>query len=377
MTEIKTTEEKNIEIETKTDSEVNISLETNCSIFTKVIDSISDLMEDSVTLRITPLDIIIRCMDKSRFVMVDLNIKSAFFDKFNVNKETIMTILIPRLKSILNRYRKNDIINISLDNHNQLLLISLKNDSYYSRDYTIPLILSEADNLLDPPTNLEFSCNIIFNHKQLTNISNDLKTIKSGISINANQNELIFSNSKNKNTNTITIPKEQLKEFEIEEEMSGCYNLDTFKSVLSLDSIFSSNTIQFSPDRPLILKFSMDNLTINYLIAPEQDEKEEPEDLDFDEEKSSIEEDEWDKEEESNEEKESNEEEKSEEEKTPEKEYPNLSECLMGEIEKLANTDLKMLKIEANKQLDLEIKKQAHKKTVISSIKNKLFPEED
>lgn len=360
-----------IEKETKIESQINISLEenTNIKLLQKVISSINQLLDDEVTLKLTPSEFIIRCLDKSRFVMVDLTIKSSFFKDFTITKDLLMTIPLSRLHSIFNCYRKTDTISITFDNFDQTLLIELIND--ISRHYTIPLI--QPDDISDPtdlqnPTAMKFDCNITFFHKQLTNILSDLKSLKSMIEITANNNQIIFTNSQNKSQNTITIPTEQLKDIsDIETEISSLYSQDTFTSILDLDLLFESNTLHFSAKHPLLLRFSNEDLSINYLIAPCEPEKksypEIPEEGEYSEDKEDDED--WGEEESEEEESEEKESEEDEEE------YPNLSKCSMTKIEDLANTDLKMLKIKANEQLGLEIKKQARKTTTLALIANK------
>lgn len=371
-----------------TDLKISLEETSKVKILQKIIASINAVIEGDVNIKFTPTDVIIRSFDHSRYAMVDLNIKDSFFKEFSLNKEIILTISLNRLNKVLGRYRNNDNVIISIDSYDQLLLILFLSET--PREYTIPLVSPEDEqdpSSLADPKDLTFDAHIEFHHKQLTEAINDVQTLSRPIIIRANKDEIIFTNEENKSRNKITIPTSLVKNSEIPKITESLYSQDLLKNAIALDTIFKSNTVKFSSEMPLLINYSNEDIEINYLLAPQRPEEELPE-----EELSEEDDEEWEEKEEQEEKSEpeitekmeaeliSNdilEEEQEEEikEEKIKKEYPDLKELSMPEIEILANSNLKMLKIEANKQLNLEIKKQARKTTTIATIKEALFPE--
>jgi proliferating cell nuclear antigen len=277
-------------------------------LFSKVLNAAAAVLEDEGTFIVTPEDgLTLRNMDKSRFAMVDLKIRPTYFgEKYNCDREYIISIQMQDLKRILQRAGREDELNLKLDEANDTLVFTFKGRE--ERRFVLPLSIAEENKLPDP-SSLKQDVRATLVSGAITDFIKDASIIGGSVKIKAEPGKMTFSSTEDKKAVSITVETEKegsaAIKIDVENPSEALYSIETFKNLILVDKEFSQVELAFSSNHPLQLLYQDDRgIEMGYLLAPMQPEVEESyeeedseevyDDEDWDDEEEEEEEEDWD-----------------------------------------------------------------------------------
>lgn len=112
-----------------------------------MITAISTLV-DEATFNLSPEGIKLRAMDPSRVAMIDFEWPKTVFDEYTCSEATKMCINVSELLKLLRRTRRNESVELSLDEKTGRLKITIKGD--YVRTFNMPTLEAMEEEVPTP-----------------------------------------------------------------------------------------------------------------------------------------------------------------------------------------------------------------------------------
>lgn len=259
-------------------------------VFKKIMGAIAALLEDDGDFTITPTDgIILRDMEKSRFALIDLNIRPGFFEgNFQCDKEYAIAVNVKDFQKVLDRIQGDGSLEITLDQAHDAL--KFQTNGYVKKQFALPLTIGTEEKSLLEADDYEPTVNAKLRGSVLSELIKDVAIAGGNVKITADIDKLVFICLHDRKEVTIDLLKNL-------EELSGeapvldldapgytesLYSIDMLKDIFKVDTEFAEVQLSFSLNQPLKLRYSTEDITLKYLLAPvlpesENIEKEEEE----------------------------------------------------------------------------------------------------
>lgn len=222
-----------------------------------VTASIQTLVEEA-TFDVSPDGITFRAMDPSHVALVDLFWPSADFDKFSCEKSDRFTVRMEDFAKLIRRAESKDSVEISREGTESL---SVKLSNGYKREFELHLVESSQNNT--PLPKLSFDANFVTTEPAFDRILNDVSAISNHISIESDNNRVLFSGKGDTGKATVIVEKSEngkgdLVSLTAQKEAKSTYSIEYLLKITKAAGS-ASDTIKFeySSKMPLRMEFKL------------------------------------------------------------------------------------------------------------------------
>lgn len=234
--------------------------------FKSVIDAISAVV-DEATFILGPDGIKLRAMDPSRVAMVDWEMQKTSFDEYEADGVSKVCINLNEFKKVLKRASKDDVIEISMEEGNQL---QIKIRGRYTRTFTLPILETSEEEIPEPK--LTFNAKVTLAADDFYDTLKDAELVSDNVRIEADEEGLVMNAKGDVAGTRIEMKKgsDALISIEVKEPSKATFSLSYLTDIVKAASDTSDIvTLEFSTDMPLRLDFRQryDGKLV-YLLAP-------------------------------------------------------------------------------------------------------------
>lgn len=237
--------------------------------FADLIDTASNLI-DEAAFKIAEEGISMRAMDPSRVVLLDLNLPTSIFSKYDLDGEETVGVNMDHFKKVLKRGKGKDILVLRKGEEN-FLEITLEGTA--KRTFRLPLI--EVEELeLDLPE-LPFTVKAVILGEVLKEAVKDASLVSDSIKFIAKENEFVMraEGETQEVEIKLTLEDEGLLDLNVEEETKSAYGVsylaDMAKGIGKADEV----VLRFGNEMPLQMDYPIrDEGRLTFLLAPRVEE---------------------------------------------------------------------------------------------------------
>ncbi|BAA29756.1 DNA polymerase sliding clamp [Pyrococcus horikoshii] len=237
--------------------------------FAQLIETASRLI-DEAAFKVTEEGISMRAMDPSRVVLIDLNLPSSIFSKYEVDGEETIGVNMDHLKKVLKRGKAKDTLILRKGEEN-FLEISLQGTA--TRTFRLPLIDVEEIEVELP--DLPYTAKVVVLGEVLKEAVKDASLVSDSIKFMAKENEFIMrAEGETQEVEVkLTLEDEGLLDIEVQEETKSAYGVsylaDMVKGIGKADEV----TMRFGNEMPMQMEYYIrDEGRLTFLLAPRVEE---------------------------------------------------------------------------------------------------------
>lgn len=235
--------------------------------FKSILDAISTVI-DEATFIIGPEGIKLRAMDPSRVAMVDWEMRGTSFDEYEADEESKVCVNLSELKKILRRAGKDDVIELSLSEEGNQLLVKMM--GRYTRSFTLPILEVSEEEVPEPK--LTFNAKVAMTASDFYETLRDVELVSDNVRIEVDGESLIMNAKGDVSGAKIEVKKgsDALISMEAKEPSRATFSLSYLTDIVKAASDTSDIvTLEFSTDMPLRLDFRQRyDGKLAYLLAP-------------------------------------------------------------------------------------------------------------
>lgn len=236
--------------------------------FKDSITIISDLVSD-VTLKFKKDRLELVAMDPANVAMVNFQLLSSSFTKYEVSQEEAVPINLNNLKQILRRAKAEDILSLETTEDNNLK-IQLKSNT--TRSFSIPTLELEDKGQKVP--DLTFPISISTDSSIISEAIEDVSVVAESVTFLADKQMLAVKAEGDLSKAFIEIKQDEITKIKTatEEKYKAKYSLEYLKKMSNGGKLSDNVTLSFNTDYPLKLEYKVtDRLLLNFILAPRVD----------------------------------------------------------------------------------------------------------
>ena len=231
-----------------------------------IFSEISNVVEEGDFV-ISPDKIKLKAMDSSRTTMIDLELLSSFFDKFDCNKTTRIRLSIKQILNLFENLAANESIDFRFLENESMLIITLQGD--YQRVFKVHTLTPGFEAEIEPKTSDEVKLTVLSN--SLKKVILDAKKMGEQIQIKATKEAIAFQTFSDLGnvTSTFSLGETPITELIVNQECEATYNLEVLGTIIK-DAPLISETLrmEYSKDQPLFLDLLITNGKLHFYLAP-------------------------------------------------------------------------------------------------------------
>lgn len=231
------------------------------------IGAISNLI-DEAAFKFTPEGVRMEAMDPSHVALVDFNLPSKSFEKYDVKETQVLGVDLIEMDKVVSRAKKNDKFVVELDEEKNRLILKFEGTS--TRKFSLPLIEVEGEET--PQPELDFSTSAKIQAGIIQDGLKDASLVADNVRFRATEEKFIMGTESDTGSSQMELSKgsEGLKELEVQKSSKAMFNIsyldDIIKAVSSSDFI----DIHLGPDLPIKLDMPIGDGKgqLKFLLAP-------------------------------------------------------------------------------------------------------------
>jgi proliferating cell nuclear antigen len=232
-------------------------------------DSISSIGEliDEAHFKITKDGISLLASDRAMVAVVDFQISSKAFEKYEVGEDQSVGLNITNLMTVLKRAGTNDKLTLKLKEDKLEIII----EGQSRRRFVVPLIELREEEI-PPIDQLEFTSKVKISPSVLQNGISDAEVIGDSVIFDVNPNRFGMLAEGDVSMAELQLEKgnEALMELATGDgSVRARYALDYLKKMVKAAKIADTVSIEYGQDYPMRMSFTVsDKLKLNFIIAP-------------------------------------------------------------------------------------------------------------
>jgi proliferating cell nuclear antigen len=243
---------------------------SNVGLLRDSLSSIAEIIDEGI-FKISKNGISLVAADRAMVAVVDFNISSSAFDKYDLDKEQNIGMNIANLLSVLKRAGAEDKLTLNLQD-SKLELI-LENSS--RRKFVVPL-LDISQEEIPPIDQLEFTVKSEIKSNVLQSGIEDAEIVADSVLFETSPSRFAMKAEGDVSRAELELEKgnEALIELKSEGETRARYPLDYLKKMIKAAKIADSVSIEFGQDYPMRLGFKAgDKASLSFVLAPRVSEE--------------------------------------------------------------------------------------------------------
>lgn len=224
-------------------------------------------MNQHITMMFNTNELYIQIMDNAHVCLIDITIPSEWFDLYENNENTVISIVSASMVKVFSTYTKDSVFEMSLTSDADKLSISFFN-ALQNKNFELNTMDIEQD-ILSPSviqTLLDFSIKSSVFDKYIT----ELSQFGEDVTIRCSNEKLFFETSGDEGKLNIELDGDKLEEFSLVEDYT--FQAKFAIKYLSFISKFSVNYpfvhLYLDEEHPVRITFDNTDIKINYFLAP-------------------------------------------------------------------------------------------------------------
>jgi proliferating cell nuclear antigen len=235
----------------------------------KILQIIKDDIPEPVFI-MSPEGITIQSMDKSHVALVNIFIQNCAASSYECDGKYNFGIHCDTMLKILNCAPINSTCVISCESQDKNNLKFIFEGTNNKKSFSMKLLDITTENILIPD-NMEHSCSVTLETKELQKCISDLSTFSEEVTIIRYEQVLAF---KSEGANAqVSIDKDISENFI--GTLSQTYSLKYLSWFTKAAVLFAEVTLAFDKTFPLLLHFENDIVDMQFFLAPKCDEDDE------------------------------------------------------------------------------------------------------
>lgn len=257
--------------------EISIQNPHRCEIFTTLFQHMK-LFSEHININFHEDRIFIQGMDSSHVSVYEINLPSDWFEKYTIEKDTIIGINTNILFKVLHTREKSHNLCLKLDDpESDKLEISLHSDSkdVVNLNYVIPLVDIDSEMMSIP--DMEYQAELSFPSATFSTLIDQMKLFGETFNISCSE-EAIKMSAESQETGKmyVNIPIDDLNSYAIEEdkELDLSYSLNHMKHICLYNKISKEINIDLKEQYPIRFTYILDdeNAKAVFYLAPKIDD---------------------------------------------------------------------------------------------------------
>ncbi len=240
-------------------------------LLTTPLSTIAELIDEG-QFKITKDGIGLVAADRAMVAVVDFNIFSIAFEKYEVDEDQTIGLNIANLLSVFKRANANDRVTLSLQGNKLEVLI----EGSSRRKFTVPLLdLSQEE--VPPVGQLEFAAHAELKPEILQSGVDDAEIVADSILFETTDSKFLMRAEGDVSRAELELEKgnASLVDIRANGEVKSRYPLDYLKKMMKASKMADSVVIRFGQDYPMKLEFKTgDKARLNMILAPRVSENE-------------------------------------------------------------------------------------------------------
>lgn len=237
--------------------------------FTSVFTCISQII-DTVTLETDSDGVRLCALDRAHVNFIEVDFKKEYFNSFHVDEPEKIIVDADEFLNVLKRARKDDTLNIQLDDSGAGLRLEFTGAS--TRLFIIRLLEEEYDSPMPPSLDLVVD-GLSVPFREFKDSIVDASLYSDKVRLSADDTYFSISSGGDEGEYCEQYVHDGLS---IASGVSSCYSVENIVKFLKADRVSNSVDVSLGDDSPLILglKDFMGNVVLRFLCAPRLESEE-------------------------------------------------------------------------------------------------------
>ena len=230
-------------------------------------------MVDRATFYVTQSGLVLRALDASHTGMVDLNMPSSNFEKFETDSDTSFTISMDAFVKAIGRAKPSDkLILYSQNGKNLVLQIT----GLYDKEYT--LTLEEEQIEMGKPVDVDVKANMQVKAHVFATCIDDIRPVtEKAVNFNVVQDKVEFLGKDKSIGNKVVVSldssTEGVMDIDAKEDFSTHYDLNWISNIMSVGKDVEQIWLSWGVGQPLRIGFKIgSSATLDFYLAPRIEE---------------------------------------------------------------------------------------------------------
>jgi proliferating cell nuclear antigen len=209
----------------------------------------------------------LRAMDATHTAMVDLELPTAFFDKYQCDKPTSMRFSVKRVNSLLDNINQNESLEVQYYEEDTKMVLFLRGE--YEKVFTLLTLTSEPPVNIEPK--VEFKSKAKLKTNVLKRVMSDSMKLGDEVEIKTEQNGITFiANGLLGNVKSIFhVGDKPLSELSVNEGSLACYNLELLGEIIKNTTALSDEvSLEYSTDQMAKLTVQLPQGKMSFYLSP-------------------------------------------------------------------------------------------------------------
>ena len=253
---------------------IQINNPLKCDIMLSIFQHIK-LFSSNILIVFEKEKMYIQTMDPSHISIIEVNIPSTWFDKYENTQDKIMIGISSLIlfKLLNTRDKSHNIEIVYAENNDEKLFVNFhSNDkTVFNKNFEIPLISLDYD-IMDIPE-IEHQAEITMSSFNFANLINDLKNFGDTMDIQCSDEKILLcAKSQDNGKMSVEINIDDLNSFIIDEggKLNLSFSLKQLYNITQFHKISKEVELKMSNDYPIriIQNLGGDNATLTFFLAP-------------------------------------------------------------------------------------------------------------
>jgi len=223
---------------------------------------------DEATFNLDPNGVKMRGMDPSRIAMVDLELPSSVFEKYECTSTLKLCVNVNEFLKFLKRVGKDESLELVLNEATGRLQIKIAGK--YTREFNMPTLAASEEEI--PAPKLAFNVSAKVSAGELGAAIEDAELVSDHVQLEADEDKLVLNASGELLGATIVLEKgsDSLMELNVKEPSKATFNLFHLVSIIKAAAATASIVVvEFSTDMPVKLDFQQEKgERLVFFLAP-------------------------------------------------------------------------------------------------------------
>lgn len=231
-----------------------------------ILNVISTLLEEA-EFKISPQGLRLRAMDSSHTAMVDLDLPSTFFDKYECDRSTELRLNVKSILNLLEGISANESIEMNYMEEQAKLVIYLRGE--YQRVFNLITLAIEREFDREPKVSFKVSAQV--QTASLKRVITDSQKIGDHISIETKANTITFRTIglTGSVVSTFKTDEAPLVKLSVDLESKASYSLDLLGTIIkNAPSISDVINIEYSTNQVLKLDLVLPQGKLHFYLSP-------------------------------------------------------------------------------------------------------------
>lgn len=232
----------------------------------EILDAVSTIL-DEAEFAVASNGMRLKSFDNSRTAMIDIELPSIFFDKFECEQPTRLRFNVKNILKLLENVGSNDSLQMSYSDEKAALVLSLTGD--YLRVFNLNTLATEQSLEIEPKVNFAVQAKVLTS--SLRKVILDSQKIGDQILIEAKEKDITFRTAGlgGNVVSTFASGESSILDLLVSQESKATYNLDLLGEIVKNAAPLSDKIkIEFSTDQPLKLDLLLPHSKLQYYMSP-------------------------------------------------------------------------------------------------------------